>query len=469
MTCMSRRRVALTVSFVGIFTTVYGGASWLSAHRELPTAPHLSWELTLPFVPAAAWIYLSVPAVLLLIPFVAGSRQRLLALWATLTCTVLAAGLCYLLYPVAQAWPERVAHGPWAGLFGFVDAVNLEHNELPSLHVAFATLVALWLGRDLRWVGRGLLGLWLVAVAASTLLLHEHHLLDVTTGAALGALATVTVGRRVDRRDAVEALDIELLCLREVTFFARRHPRYLVTAVAIWTYSLPRWRETRLMRAGFCLAQHLDDVLDGDRPIEGDPVRYARRVLEGEPGVLRPVAVFVSEELSRRGHADERPRAWLDELVELLIRDRRRMDARETWSGAELRVHHRRTFQLSLDLTLVAAGSSLRAGDVPELVDAFAWCSPVRDLREDLDKGLINVPREVLSRVSCDPGSRDFLASGPVRAWLREEHHNGAAAIAACRPRELVLVTFHRALAAFERRYRRRHPDLFHVPLEATG
>lgn len=465
---MTRRRVALTISFVGIFSMVYGGASWLSAHRELPTAPHLSWELTLPFVPAAAWMYLSVPLTLLLLPFVVRSRRRLLALWTTLTCTVLAAGLCYLLYPVAQAWPERVAHGSWAGLFGFVDAVNLEHNELPSLHVAFATILALWLSRDLHPVGRGLLGLWLLAVAASTLFLHEHHLLDVTTGAALGALATFTVGRRVDRRDAVEALDVELLCLREVAFFARRHPRYLVTAVAIWTYSLPRWRETRLMRAGFCLAQHLDDVLDGDRPIEGDPVRYARGLLEDESATLRPVAAFVSEELSRRGRADERPRAWLEELVDLLIRDRRRMDARQVWSANELRAHHRRTFQLSLDLTLVAAGSSLRAGDVPELVDAFAWCSPVRDLREDLDKGLINIPREILSRLP-DPRTPDLLAREPVRAWLREEHRKGAAAIAACRPRELVLVAFHRALAAFERRYRRRHPDLLHAPLEATG
>ncbi|HSF41133.1 MAG TPA: hypothetical protein VLT87_15155, partial [Thermoanaerobaculia bacterium] len=102
-----------------------------------------------------------------------------------------------------------------------------------------------------------------------------------------------------------------------------------------------------------------------------------------------------------------------------------------------------------------------RAADAPELVDALSWCSPVRDLAEDWKKGLINVPAEVLEQAQGD------LAAPAVREWLREEHRRGAAAIAALGaklpaipdPRSrAVLSSFHRALAAYERKYRKKNP-----------
>lgn len=248
----------------------------------------------------------------------------------------------------------------------------------------------------------------------------------------------------------VEALRLEMLCVRELARFARRHPRYLLTGLAIWSYSLRRWRATRLLRTGFCLAQHIDDVLDGDRPVTGDPVEYARGLLRGEPGPLAPLAASVLADLDRRGG-----RATLEELVEVLIEDRRRMDARRTMSAAALATHHRKTFQLSLDLTLLAAGSDLRAGDAPELVEALAWCSPVRDLEEDLAKGLINIPEEVLARVSGVTAPRALLASEPVKDWLRVEHQRAAEAIAELgrKARPPVLTAFHRALSAYEKKY----------------
>jgi hypothetical protein len=336
-----------------------------------------------------------------------------------------------------------------------MDAVNLDFNQIPSLHLAFATTLVLVFGVRARPAVRGLLGLWLAAVALSTLLTHEHQVVDVVTGVALGALAVATVQRRTERDDFLEALRVEVLCLRELARFTRRHPRYLVTGLVIWGYSLPRWRETRLLRTGFCLAQHIDDVLDGDRPVTGDPVAYARRLLHGAPGPLAPLAASVLAELDRRGG-----RATLAELVEVLIEDRRRMDARRTMPAAALAAHHRRTFRLSLDLTLIAAGSRLRAEDAPELVEVLAWCSPVRDLEEDLTKGLINIPEEVLARV---PAGFPVLAAEPVREWLRAEHQKAAALLAAppelppsSDPGRAVLATLHRALVSYEKKYRRR-------------
>ncbi|HYU30719.1 MAG TPA: hypothetical protein VEW48_01030 [Thermoanaerobaculia bacterium] len=188
--------LALAALFVVLFVAVYGGTSWLSVHRHTPPAPHFAFEAAIPFVPGMAWIYLTVPLALALTPFVLRTQRELVPFFFILTAELLVAGVCYLVYPVAPAWPPRVAAGSGAAVFHLADVLNLDDNELPSLHLAFAASVVLVFGR--RWgpAGRALLWIWLLAVAASTVMLHEHHVLDVVTGTALGVVAVATVRRR---------------------------------------------------------------------------------------------------------------------------------------------------------------------------------------------------------------------------------------------------------------------------------
>jgi hypothetical protein len=257
----------------------------------------------------------------------------------------------------------------------------------------------------------------------------------------------------------------------------------------------------------------VDDVLDGDRKVKGVPEAYVERLIqgmkEGEPTEDEPEAVlaaYVWDGLGNirtaAGTVRDDPRGDLLALFARLRLDRRRMDAKEVWSAAALAEHHRETFARSLNLTLMLDGAELRAADVPELVEALAWCSPVRDLEKDLAKGLINLPAEILEpltprpplpspptgrergrkttgiwflggRRRPSPGGWEGMGEGSgvrgLEAWLSDEHRRGAAAIAALgrrlpgirdrRSRE-VLAAFHRALASFERKYRRRHPNV---------
>jgi membrane-associated phospholipid phosphatase/phytoene/squalene synthetase len=445
--------------FLKIFTSVYGGASLLAGFRgELPHL-YFAFELDLPFIPAMAVVYLTGPLLLAAAPFVLRTWRDITPFFLTLTAETLIAGLCFLLFPVEQAYPPRIASGLWGEVFRFADALNLDHNEIPSLHVAFAVTAALVFGKRCGPLGRTLFALWAVAVSGSTLLLHEHHLLDVAAGVALAFVAVGTVQGRASSRPFLDVLRIEALCLREAALFTRRHVRYLFTALAIYGFSLPRFRKTRMLRAAWSLAQHVDDVLDGDRAVPGDPEAYAREILRvldgGEPDEAVPVQVLAA---FVRGGV---PREKLAALFEELIVDRRRMAERRAMGAVELAEHHRRTFALSLDLTLLLTGAKLKAADAPELVDALAWCSPVRDLEEDWKKGLINVPAEVLAEAGGN------LSAPAVRNWLQEEHRRGAAAIAALGaklpsipdPRSRsVLSSFHRALAAYERKYRKKNP-----------
>ena len=72
---------------------------------------------------------------------------------------------------------------------------------------------------------------------------------------------------------------------------------------------------------------------------------------------------------------------------------------------------------------LLAGRCDLRARDVPELIDALGWCSTVRDLEEDLAKGLVNIPSEVVDRADVTAAtSLSMLATDThVRTWLNAE------------------------------------------------
>ena len=114
-------------------------------------------------------------------------------------------------------------------------------------------------------------------------------------------------------------------------------------------------------------------------------------------------------------------------------RDRQRVLAGELLGKRELLELHRGTFRASLDLMLLAADSRLRVSDVPDLPDAFGWCSTVRDLEEDLAHGLVNLPRDVVAAASLEsPGTaiRELTSTHAVKQWLAQERLRALALLA---------------------------------------
>jgi membrane-associated phospholipid phosphatase len=156
--------------------------------RGLRVAVHLPAELAIPLVPAMSLAYVSLYALLLLAPFVLRTRGELRAFVLAMAVAILLAGVGFLLVPAALAFPPASGAdlGRWAGLFRVADGLNLTYNLVPSLHVAFAVLCAAVFGRRAAVPGRAALWTWAALIAASTLLTHQHHLVDVASGAVLG-------------------------------------------------------------------------------------------------------------------------------------------------------------------------------------------------------------------------------------------------------------------------------------------
>jgi membrane-associated phospholipid phosphatase len=131
-------------------------------------------------------LYVSIYPLFALAPFVLRRREELRALALALAAVILGGGVGFVLLPAEAAFPPPGHAGCWQELYTLARQLARRYNMVPSLHVALGvTCVAVYAPRA-RWTVAALLWIWAVGIAVSTLLTHQHHLLDVATGWLLG-------------------------------------------------------------------------------------------------------------------------------------------------------------------------------------------------------------------------------------------------------------------------------------------
>lgn len=167
------------------------GAMWtvgcaLSSSAEHAAEPWFDFERTAPFMPWLVPVYLSqnIAVGLAFIAF-RNVRDYLPCLIVGLMLSLIAAA-CFALFPMRLGFEG--GSKVWAPLGAFLGTPDPgAGGYAPSLHVAFMVLIAAVASR--RWGPSAApwLWLWAVAVSASTYFVHEHHIIDISTGALLGA------------------------------------------------------------------------------------------------------------------------------------------------------------------------------------------------------------------------------------------------------------------------------------------
>jgi membrane-associated phospholipid phosphatase len=168
------------------FALIFSGADWVTERRSLRVRLHLDFELAIPFVPAAVLGYLSIYPLFWMGPFVLRRHQELCAWVGTLAVATLCAGIVFLVFPGELLFPPSGDMGDWSTLVGFAKRLALRHNLMPSLHVTLSAVCVLVFAARAGPVGKVLLWSWSLVIAGSTLLLHQHYLVDVAAGYALG-------------------------------------------------------------------------------------------------------------------------------------------------------------------------------------------------------------------------------------------------------------------------------------------
>jgi membrane-associated phospholipid phosphatase len=130
------------------------------------------------------YVYCSVNAFLAL-PILVLSQRGIHRFGMAFGALTLSAGVLHWLFPADLGW-RRPANVPGFPLFSVFYQFDPPHNLVPSLHVAYSCLAAAVLWRGAGRKLRGLAGAWCLLLVVSVVLVRQHHLLDVLTGAACG-------------------------------------------------------------------------------------------------------------------------------------------------------------------------------------------------------------------------------------------------------------------------------------------
>ena len=166
------------------FVLIYGGANILSEHRSDVHRIYVDWELGIPLLPAMVWIYASIVP-LMLSPMFYLNIGQLNHLAKQLALAMLIAGAVFLVFPGTIGY-ESATNLPRA--IAAIRSIDLPYNVFPSLHIALSSIIMLHLYRIFESRGRLFLAVWLVALIASVLFTHQHHIADVLGGLLLAWL-----------------------------------------------------------------------------------------------------------------------------------------------------------------------------------------------------------------------------------------------------------------------------------------
>jgi membrane-associated phospholipid phosphatase len=177
-----RRTLLLSAAGCVWFELVYFGANWLTQQRRYRVRLHTDAELAVAFVPSAVVGYMSLYPLFMMAPFVLRTERELDAIVVSQAVVIGVAGIGFLLFPADNVFPTPDEMGGWSSVVRFAKWLALDHNLAPSLHVAMGALCAAVYARRAPPLGRAALWLWAGVIGLSTLLLHQHYIIDILTG-----------------------------------------------------------------------------------------------------------------------------------------------------------------------------------------------------------------------------------------------------------------------------------------------
>jgi membrane-associated phospholipid phosphatase len=184
--------------FYLFFFPVFWGAAYLQRASGRPLDLYWAWETHLPFVPFMIFPYLSLFA-LFLLPLVHLRPEEIRVLSRQSTLTLAIAFVAFIAVPARLGFAARPDAGKLQPLYDFLDALDLTRpfTAAPSLHVAFAALILLACAAKAPRPLAIFYRMWLALLSASTILTHQHHIVDVAAGLGVAFSVRAIISDRV--------------------------------------------------------------------------------------------------------------------------------------------------------------------------------------------------------------------------------------------------------------------------------
>lgn len=188
-----------------VFIVVYAGCNRFTATRGDIGTIFFEWERSIPFVPWMVIPYWSLDLFFCGAFFLCRSRAELRLLTLRLIVVVLASGACFLLFPLRFGWARPEPSGWTAIFFRALYANDMPYNLAPSLHISLRSLVWIVYGAHLRGRVRAVTKIWFILIGLSTMLVWQHHIMDVATGFLMGWVIQAILPASPSRRGPITA------------------------------------------------------------------------------------------------------------------------------------------------------------------------------------------------------------------------------------------------------------------------
>lgn len=170
------------------FFSIYGFANHYTATLDNVGVYLYSWETRVAFVPWTIVPYWSIDLFFGLVLFVCTRPRELNILALRMLLCILICVSGFLLFPLQFGFERPQSDGFFGFAFATLYEFDLPYNQAPSLHIALLIVIALkfWQYSPRFW--RIPLLVWALLVTISVLTTHQHHFLDIWTGAIVGVM-----------------------------------------------------------------------------------------------------------------------------------------------------------------------------------------------------------------------------------------------------------------------------------------
>jgi membrane-associated phospholipid phosphatase len=200
LTPTRQQRLTLMALNGVLFQALYSACNFAAARAGVTRHIATSWDAAVPFVPWMLVPYMTSVPLLVMAFLFTPTWQSLRALSQRCMLATVVGTLIFALWPLHIAIVRPASSNAVLSALGdLLQRLDAPYNQWPSLHVAYCMLV--WVALRDRIASRPAriaLAAWLMLVAASTVLTHQHYLPDFAGGVLLGATALWVVPARRD-------------------------------------------------------------------------------------------------------------------------------------------------------------------------------------------------------------------------------------------------------------------------------
>lgn len=220
----------------------------------------------------------------------------------------------------------------------------------------------------------------------------------------------------------------EIEVAKEAWGIIKTRPDQFKTIAGLYLLSIAGKEKGYVTRTSVIPMRNIDDWLDGDLKIENplDQALDLRRQIEtGEFNEEDPNAMMLRsslEILERKALPNDNPRQDFLDLTDAMIFDYERQEERRVLTTEELEDYFLGTFNTWVNIMLLGLDSKFRSNDIPALSYSQGWIYSMRDLPIDWERGVVNIPQEILTeaRLKPDCSLEELLGNERVLHWFNQ-------------------------------------------------